>query len=333
MPKPIYMNDDMVTECFADVRAAFEKQFAEALERAKSGKSPLARGLFTFQSISYDWTNDKSRARVVIDPVAYSKICILMYGTDKEIGWHGYITRDPENPNVYHLEDVILYPQTVTSITVQTDDEKYVQWVNSIPNEPFAKLRYHGHSHVNMGVTPSGTDLTYYASLIKQFKDGFYVFMIINKKMDIFCQVYDFDNNSMYETSEVDVVVGDNFVTKLKDDQKVMVTNSTAYSYGNYYNGKRYGDYGGLGGYDDYDDHDHYGSHGRTGSGYGPQNGSWKKNNEQQSVLSSSKEEKKESAGSESSAGVKNETADEQSALHLPPYVDDNEEAWYKSEK
>ena len=80
MPKPIYMNDQMIDECFADVRATFEKQFSEALARCKSQKTPLARGVFSFQNVSYEWTNDQSRAKVILEPVAFSKICLLMCG-------------------------------------------------------------------------------------------------------------------------------------------------------------------------------------------------------------------------------------------------------------
>lgn len=316
MPKPIYMNEQMIDECFADVRATFEKQFSEALARYKSQKTPLARGVFSFQNVSYEWTNDRSRAKVILEPVAFSKICLLMYNTDKEIGWHGLISRDKDEPTVFHVEDIILYPQTVTSVTVQTDDAKYGDWAISLPDEQFTKLRFHGHSHVNMGVTPSGTDLTYYSSLIKQFKNGFYVFMIINKRMEMYCQVYDFDNNAMYETGEVDVAVGSDFNAQLTAAKKVMVTNET-YRYPSY-------------GYNGYYGRDDYEPATINGSNWGARNGSWKKDEPKQSVLPP-KEEKKESAGSVNNAGDKSEPLDGQNSLNLPPYVEDNEEPWWKT--
>lgn len=316
MPKPIYMNEQMIDECFADVRATFEKQFSEALARCKSQKTPLARGVFSFQNVSYEWTNDRSRAKVILEPVAFSKICLLMYNTDKEIGWHGLISRDKDEPTVFHVEDIILYPQTVTSVTVQTDDAKYGDWAINLPDEQFTKLRFHGHSHVNMGVTPSGTDLTYYSSLIKQFKNGFYVFMIINKRMEMYCQVYDFDNNAMYETGEVDVAVGSDFNAQLTAAKKVMVTNET-YRYPSY-------------GYNGYYDRDDYEPATINGSNWGARNGSWKKDEPKQSVLPA-KDEKKESAGSVNNAGDKSEPLDGQNSLNLPPYVEDNEEPWWKT--
>ena len=303
MPKPIYMNNTMIEECFADIRASFEKQFAEALSHFKSSKTPLARGVFTFPNVTYEWTDDKSRAKVVLDPLAFTKICLLMYNTDKEIGWHGLVTRDSEQSNLFHVEDIILFPQRVTSVTVQTDDDKYCNWAVGLPDDEFKKLRFHGHSHVNMGVTPSGTDLTYYSSLIKQFKDGFYVFMIINKRMEIYCQIYDFDNNAMYETGEVDVEIGDDLATRLKADTKALVTNET-YHYPTYnYNNYR--------GYDD-----DYEPTPRTGSNWGARNGSWKKDEPKQSVLPPKDD--------------KSEPLDGQNSLNLPPYVEDNDEPWWK---
>ena len=309
MPKPIYMNETMIDECFADVRASFEQQFAAALERARTGKTPLARGVFSFQPVTYEWTDDKTKAKVVLEPTAFSKICLLMYNTDKEIGWHGLISRDEADPNVFHVEDVILYPQTVTSVTVETDDAKYGNWVIELPNEHFDKLRFHGHSHVNMGVTPSGTDLTYYSSLIRQFKDGFYVFMIINKKMEIFCQVYDFDNNSMYETDEVEVVVGQDFGSQLSESKKEMVTTQT-YSYS---------------GYNGYYGQDRFGS--QYGRDWGARNGSWKKDEQKTVDLKPKDDSKKDDAGGAKETGSK--VLDGQKALNLPPYVEDDEEPWW----
>lgn len=309
MPKPIYMNETMIDECFADVRASFEQQFAAALKRARTGKTPLARGVFSFQQVTYEWTDDKTKAKVVLEPTAFSKICLLMYNTDKEIGWHGLISRDEADPNVFHVEDVILYPQTVTSVTVKTDDAKYGNWVIELPNEHFDKLRFHGHSHVNMGVTPSGTDLTYYSSLIRQFKDGFYVFMIINKKMEIFCQVYDFDNNSMYETDEVEVVVGQDFGSQLSESKKEMVTTQT-YSYS---------------GYNGYYGQGRFGS--QYGRDWGARNGSWKKDEPKTVDLKPKDDSKKDDAGGAKETGSK--VLDGQKALNLPPYVEDDEEPWW----
>lgn len=247
MPSPITMTQHMIEESFADLRAKFEDYFAKAKEAAANG-SKLAKGKFDFKYPGLEWTwkaND-DRAKLTIDPVAYTKMIMLMFGSDKEIGWHGLIIRDPENENHFILQDVILFPQEVTSVTVVADEQKYPLWALTLPEEQFNKLRFHGHSHVNMGVTPSSTDTTYYEQNIRQFKDGFYIFMIINKRFEMFIQVYDFDNNTFYDKNEVDIEIGDDFSRKLDADKKKFVTTHvyTTPSYSGNYNYRGYSEYG-----------------------------------------------------------------------------------------
>lgn len=315
MPKPIYMTDAMIDECFDDVLAEFTKQYDEARSRAKGGKEKLAKGLFKFdyKPIEYTWAGDASRVKIIIEPVAYSKMLMLMFGSDKEIGWHGLITRDPENAAVFRVEDVILFPQAVTPVTVTADDSKYPLWAMDLPDETFSKCRFHGHSHVNMSTSPSSIDLDYYARSIQQFSSGFYVFMIMNKKFEHYCQVYDFDNNAMYESNEVDVQIGTDFKKELEAAKKEMVT-GRGYSYGDSYGG------GGYGGY--------YGSQSRYGT-YTD-----KKNEFRPGFQSSSaKNEKKDNAATEKNSGVKTNTKeDEQKQLVLPPYYDDyDDEPWWRN--
>lgn len=312
MPKPIYMTDAMIDECFDDVLSEFKRQYEAARGRAKAGKEMLARGLFKFdyKPIEYTWVDDASRAKIIFDPVAYTKILMLMFGSDKEIGWHGLITRDTDDPSVFHVEDVILFPQTVTSVTVNADDEKYPLWAMNLPDETFAKCRFHGHSHVNMGVTPSATDLTYYAQSIKQFNSGFYVFMIFNKRFEMFCQVYDFDRNVMYETSEVDIQVGTDYKAELDAAKKQMIVDRS-YNYGSTHGGYSGG----------YGTQNYYGAY--TGSE--PEVPHW---------ISSfqSKNRKKDSAVSEKNAGEKTKTNDGQKQLILPPYYDEyDDEPWWRN--
>lgn len=243
MPSPITMTKGMIEESFSDLRAKFEKYFAEAKDAAANG-SKLAKGKFEFKypGIEWTWKSSNDRAKLTIEPTAYTKMVMLMFGSDKEIGWHGLIVRDPENENHFILQDVILFPQEVTSVTVVADEKKYPLWALTLPEEQFNKLRFHGHSHVNMGVTPSSTDTTYYEQNIRQFKDGFYIFMIINKRFETFIQVYDFDNNTFYDKNEVDIEIGDDFSRKLAEDRKKFVTTYTYQtpSYGGSYSHKDY---------------------------------------------------------------------------------------------
>lgn len=230
MPKPIRMTEEMIEECFKDVRDTFEAAFAKAKADAESGKMKLANGKFEFKypGVDYTWKDDTTKARLVVLPYAWDKIVTLVSTASKEIGWHGIIERNPENVNEFILKDILLFPQTVTGSTVDADPSKYPMWAMQLPDEVFNKMRFHGHSHVNMGVTPSSVDMNYRADLIKQYTDGFYVFMIVNKRFELEAQIYDFDENAFYECKEILFTLGNSEDrAKLKAEMSDMVKEFT----------------------------------------------------------------------------------------------------------
>ena len=48
----------------------------------------------------------------------------------------------------------------------------------------------HGHSHVNMGTSPSATDTKLQEDHLAQLQDNdFYIFLIVNKKREIWCTI------------------------------------------------------------------------------------------------------------------------------------------------
>ena len=85
------------------------------------------------------------------------------------------------------------YPQKVTGATVNTDQEAYAKWMQELDDETFNSLRFQGHSHVNMGVSPSSTDIENQGRIVSQFgsADHFYIFMIWNNSMDFSARVFD----------------------------------------------------------------------------------------------------------------------------------------------
>lgn len=130
---------------------------------------------------------------------AWFKIKALVDKCDKEIGFDGIVDRDGTN---FTISDIIVFPQEVTGSTVTTDDEKYMVWLAGLDDDTFNKRRFNGHSHVNMGVTPSGTDETYRSQSTKNIKD-FFVFGIFNKKEDVELTIYDIENNVIYEHKDI----------------------------------------------------------------------------------------------------------------------------------
>ena len=191
------------------------------------------------------------RPTVYINADAYLKMLLYVRDTDIEIAWHGTVERNVEN-NWYYIKDVFLYPQTIASATVDTDQEKYNQWVETLDDDTFNSMRFQGHSHVNMGVTPSGTDMRMYHNFLQVLsKSDYYIFMILNKTGNMTCLIYDLAKNLMYETADITIRVitehSNNIIDEIKEQKERYCTRPVVKytgwgSYGNYSHSKLYED-------------------------------------------------------------------------------------------
>lgn len=145
---------------------------------------------------------DLPKAQLYITAEAYVKILLYVRDTSTEIAWHGTVVRDK---NAFLIKDVMLYPQTLAAATVTTDQERYNEWIINLDDNTHNQLRFQGHSHVNFGATPSGTDLDYYNQILQVLPDNdFYIFMIINKPGDMSLFIYDLAENIIYEKADID---------------------------------------------------------------------------------------------------------------------------------
>ena len=81
------------------------------------------------------------------------------------------------------------------------------------------------HSHVNMGVSPSGVDDTHRQKILDQLEpDMFYIFMIWNKSLAVHTLIYDMAHNILYEDADVDVkLLGDDGMDEFLADAKEKV--------------------------------------------------------------------------------------------------------------
>ena len=197
---------------------------------------------------------DDRKATITFSAQAYMKIFALVHTYSTEVEWHGVVERTAAD--AFYIKDVLIFPHKVTGATVISDQTEYEKWLDALDNDTFNVLRFHGHSHVNMGVTPSGVDMTYRHNILNNFgtpsatSDLFYIFLIFNKKGDISGEIYDLQNNALYSkstnTDEINIVVEDcDWLTDFLDEAKRVVTES--YSYNNTgfgsggYNGGNYG--------------------------------------------------------------------------------------------
>lgn len=177
---------------------------------------------------------------------AWMKSNLLIAMNDKEIAWHSLAKRgeDPTK-HEYIIYDVLVYPQEVTGTTVTTDQVRYQTWLYEQPDEVFNNIRAQCHSHVNMGVSPSGVDTSLYERILNQLSDeDFYIFTIGNKKGDLTVIIYDMGKNILFETKDVttDIIEdGSGIFDFFKTVSEAVVTKPApkytyagAYSYGNY---------------------------------------------------------------------------------------------------
>jgi hypothetical protein len=94
-------------------------------------------------------------------------------------------------------------------------------------DEVFNNLRMQGHSHVNMSVTPSSTDLELYRDLLAQLDDTmFYIFMIYNKRGECTVKVYDLAKNILFEKDDCTITIEESGigVSKLLEEASKLVT-------------------------------------------------------------------------------------------------------------
>lgn len=151
------------------------------------------------------------KAKVYFSEIAWLKMNTLVNEFSSEVAWHGLARRgDDESQDDYYIDDILVYPQEVTGATVTTNQEKYQSWLMDHDDEIFNNIRMQGHSHVNMGVTPSGVDTSLYERILGQLDDSmFYIFMICNKRGEKTIKIYDMKKNIFFDTEDVSVEVLD----------------------------------------------------------------------------------------------------------------------------
>lgn len=200
-------------------------EFEELLSSSK-----LADGKISFTK-SFGSINRK--ATVYFTDIAWRKQNALIKEFDKEVAWHGIAFRgeDPTKDE-YTITDIMVYPQEVTGTNVETDQSKYQTWLMMHDDDVFNNIRMQGHSHVNMGTTPSGVDTSLYERILDQLDDTmFYIFLIYNKRGEKTYKIYDLAKNVLFETADVTVTVLDGslnntevHVEELTDDENKALT-------------------------------------------------------------------------------------------------------------
>lgn len=194
MSKKIFFTDDILDDVVNKLRKEINKS------------SKINEAAFITKALE-----DNRRASIIFTPRAWVKMTSLVSDFQTEVQWHGTVTRMSPESSDFLIDDILVPPHEVSSGTVISEQKEYEDWLhNQLPAEVFSKIRFHGHSHVNMGVDPSPTDCTFrrgHENNLGEFREGrdkFYIFLIINKRGEISAEVYDLSLNARYETKEID---------------------------------------------------------------------------------------------------------------------------------
>lgn len=219
------------------------EEILKAIQKMKASDGEL--------SFRFPLGKSERRAKLRITETAAWKMDTLIDEFDSEVGWHGIAKRVDGEKDTYEISDILIYPQEVTGVTVEQDQEKSEKWYDSLPDEVFNNLRMQGHSHVNMATSPSGTDRTLYKRFLDQLTDQmFYIFMILNKRGEKTILIYDMRENTLFETADVDmeIVEDGSGISKFLKDKKAMITRAVS-KYPSYSSYSGTGYYGGAAGY------------------------------------------------------------------------------------
>lgn len=142
---------------------------------------------------------------VLISSTALTKMQTYVEQCSDEIGWLGTATRtEGKNNDIYFVEDTYLFDQEVHATTTEITPEGLAEFAEEILQldgdeglKIWNNLRMWGHSHVNMGVTPSGQDDTQ----METFKEGgnpWFLRIIANKKGELKIDLYDYEKSIVY---------------------------------------------------------------------------------------------------------------------------------------
>lgn len=227
MSRPIKISAEMID--------SMQKEFVNTLLQMK-----LADGKVSYtKKLTLE---DDARATVEFSAEAFAKMILLVQNFTSEVAWHGVAKRDEHDPSYFRITDIMVYPQEVTGSTVNTDQEAYQTWLYQFDDDVFNNIRMQGHSHVNFSTSPSGVDLTHQEKILAQVGDNdFYIFMIWNQKFERTIKIFDMANNTLYETGDVDVLIGEagcDLAAFVRDAKEVVKTKT--YQYGNYGNSYTY---------------------------------------------------------------------------------------------
>lgn len=155
-----------------------------------------------------------------------AKIKAYVEGTDIEVAWILMVEETGVYPKLtYTIYDTALLEQTRSSTSADMTEEGMQNYMKKLikdgKEEDINKIRGWGHSHVNMGVTPSGTDDATYEEYYKS--TPFFIRLIANKRGEIGIDVINRENEIKFNNVQWNVVYEDE-CQKLEDNRQNLLS-------------------------------------------------------------------------------------------------------------
>lgn len=137
----------------------------------------------------YTVENLGKRLTVSVSLLAYQKMMYYTKECNTEVGWMGKVTKEG---NTYKVHDVYLVSQEAHGTTCELSPEALVDLSTELlmKDEDTEAIKLWGHSHVNMGTSPSGQDCNTLIDFLNEGNDWF-MGVITNKKGEMTFSLYD----------------------------------------------------------------------------------------------------------------------------------------------
>lgn len=149
----------------------------------------------------------EKNAIINFSAMAWLKMRTQVTNSKEECAWHGVVEAN-EDRTIFCITDILVYPQRIAGVTVEDDDPLYENWHQNLDTYTYNRLRMQGHSHIDMKASPSPRDDSTYANVIQALSNNsFYIFMIANKQSNMWFNIYDLQNNRIWEQEDIDVTI------------------------------------------------------------------------------------------------------------------------------
>lgn len=216
------------------------KQFREMVKlyptyASKSGKST---------KITIDCNFDipiTEKVKLIYTPEAWIRMKSLVAHFSTEVAWYGVV--DKIDKRTFRIRDVKICKQIVTGVKVDSEDADTNEFYDSLTDDEVNHLHFQGHSHVNMGTTPSEVDVRNQLDMVANLGGtGFFIFQVWNKKDSITTVLYDLDENVIYDSDDVKMIVEDSMgsITDWVDYADKLVVTKKPTTYSSWANGRVY---------------------------------------------------------------------------------------------